>query len=398
MIEVREAREEDRDSAIKVMWKSHEQTTPYRETREADWVKRWHTPENEDWGFVAVDGDRVVALVNFFASENNLIRGQPVRSSCVCGVATDPAYRRRGLIRKIYELAFPAMRERGMVLSILDPFYQLFYEKFGYTLAEKRMKHVFKPEHLRPTKGPSDIEAREIQGLEDLDKLAQVERAMARFGSRLFFPKHLLEKQAKEGDPFGYLLERGSEPVGSVKFWFRKAGEDVAGTVGFTRYTTDDVFPAIVELVYKHLPNIGQATWYTDQDVPVRHFMKYTEDVQSYSIGSMMMRVVDFEGYCRSISVPSSAKASIVVELKDEQCSWNTGKYKLVPNRGRLQIESVDTAADIVLDALQVSKVVSGLIPASVLRAFGEIQCSKAIANTLESIFPEDVFLSYLRF
>ena len=111
-----------------------------------------------------------------------------------------------------------------------------------------------------------------------------------------------------------------------------------------------------------------------------------------------MMRVVDFEGYCRSIVVPKDSTESVIVELKEDQCPWNEGIYKLAPGDGKLDVEKSNEDPEITLNPYQLSEVISGISPAMQLREFREIECSQETARRLESIFPEDVFYSYVRF
>ena len=110
------------------------------------------------------------------------------------------------------------------------------------------------------------------------------------------------------------------------------------------------------------------------------------------------MRVIDFEGYCRSISIPEDSTQTVVLELKDDQCPWNTGVYKVIPSDGSLNVETSSSDPDIVLTPYQLSEIISGITPANRLREYDEIECSKETAMRLESIFPEDVFYSYVRF
>lgn len=50
----------------------------------------------------------------------------------VSGVATLPEFRNRGLVRELFQFAFPQMEQRGEPISLLVPFNYPFYEKFGY--------------------------------------------------------------------------------------------------------------------------------------------------------------------------------------------------------------------------------------------------------------------------
>ncbi len=401
MPEIREAKETDRESAARVLWKAFEAGETYENVLKQDWIKRWNQPEKNEWAYIAADGEKVVANLAFFASENNIIRGKPVRFAGVWAVATEPSYRRSGLVRGLFDKAFPRMKEEGCVLTILDPFYRPFYEKFGYAIAEKRAKHVFKKEHLRIGTISDKIECREADSKNDVKKIQKVEQSMARFGSRFFVFEHRLSELVEKGNFL--ILEKDGDPVGTVWFSFSDShrGSDLSEyilTVGYTRYISDEIFPSIVEQVRNHSVNVDKVSWYTDLDTPVRHFFSDIHEANSFQIGSMMMRVIDIEGYCRSIAVPHEASESVVIELKDKQCPWNTGIYKISPNDGVLEIEKSSNNPDIILDPFQLSEVISGISPPNRLREFREISCSADTAEKLEKIFPEDVFYSYVRF
>ncbi len=398
MIKVREAHEEDRKSAVRVMWKAFEAQRNLEEVEKEEWIERWNRPENEDWAYVAVDNDKVVANMCFFASKemNNIIRGNPLRFAAVWAVATDPAYRNQGFIRKLFKAAFLRMRRENIYLSILDPFKRSFYEQFDYALGEQRAKHIFAPSQLRTGSVRKDIETRELTSNDDAKKVLEVNRSMTRFGSRFWGSNEYISSVIKRGHFF--LFETDSEPVGTVAFHFAEHHPVYNLTVGSTRYKYDDVFPSIIKLVSDHSVNAAKVTWYTDYQTPVRHYFSDYSTTESHIIGSMMMRIIDFEEYCRAITTSVQATNRVVIEIKDQYCTWNSGIFIITPNDGRLEIEKTDQEPDIKLSAFQLSKVISGVSPPLMLRSLGEISCSKDTADNLEAIFPADKFVSYVRF
>ncbi len=396
MIRVREARNEDRESAIRVLWKAFESTQSFEDILKQEWIKRWHQPEDNDWAYVAVDSDKVVANLCFFKTDRNIIRGRPIPFAGVWAVATDPAYRRKGIVRDLFQHVFPIMRNLEIPLTILDPFNRPFYEKFGYALAERRTKHVFKQNALRAVTPSGRITSREITNEKDVDKILEVEKTMARFGSRFFQFRREYVRMIKENH--FYLLEKGPKPVGTVKFWFDKAERGFKLIAGILRYTTDEALPSIIELVRNHGVNAKEISLWADTETPVRHFIDDIHKTDSFQIGSMMMRVIDFESYCRSISVPKDATETVTIELKDNMCEWNNGVYAITPNGESLDVVRNSSDAEIILDALQLSKVIAGQVPPIMLEQFNEISCSKETARNLEAIFPSDNFVSYCRF
>ena len=113
-----------------------------------------------------------------------------------------------------------------------------------------------------------------------------------------------------------------------------------------------------------------------------------------------MMRVVDLEGYTSSIKIPEQATESIVLKMQDELCPWNQGTFRLTPSSGSLEIERLDDSveAEISMNPLQLSETIGGLTPATTLHGLSKLDCTKAVADNLEAIFPADSFVSYQRF
>jgi len=399
MYETREAKEEDRDSAIRLLWKAHEVTSSLDEVRKADWTEHWANPEERDWAYVALDGKEVVSNVSFFEDTTNVIRGNMVPFSAVWGVATLPQHRRKGLVRKLFIESFKDMREKGMSLSILAPFYKYYYERFGYQLAESRVKHEFPRNLLRLTKGDPKITNRELTNTSAVSTCLKMEESMSRFGSRNFHTKSTIERMIKENHY--HLFERDGQPVGTVKFHFFKVkDEHIDLGVYATAYTSVDVFPSIVELVGYYATNATKIRWYTDPEVPVRYYQDDLQHWDSVEWGGMMMRIVDIEKYCNTIKVPTNATESFTLKLSDDMAPWNTGTFKLVPSSGRLEIERLDDSIepDVSIDTLQLSEMIGGLTPATTLRGLGKLDCTQDVAKHIEAVFPADSFVSYQRF
>jgi predicted acetyltransferase len=399
MYKFREAKEEDRNSAIRLLWKAHEVTTDLDEVRKASWTKNWQNPDKRDWSYVALDGKEVVSNVSFFEDTTNIIRGRMVPFSAVWGVATLPQHRRKGLVRQLFVDSFKSMREKGMSLSILAPFYKYYYERFGYQLAESRIKHEFPRRLLRLVKGNPKITNRELTDTSEVSTCLKMEEAMSRYGSRNFHTMFTLEQMIKENHY--HLFECDGEPVGAVKFHFFKVKEDhIDIGVYATSYTSLDVFPSIVELVGHYAANATTIRWYTDPQVPVRYYMDDLQKWDTVDWSGMMMRVVDIEKYCAAINVPKDAIESFTIKLSDEMAPWNTGTFRLVPNSGKLEIERLDDSieSDVSIDPLQLSEVIGGLTPATTLRGLGRLDCSQEVAERIEAAFPADSFVSYQRF
>ncbi len=399
MYDIRKARETDRDAVVQVLEKALGPLETFSEGWVEGWRKYWYKPENEDWAYVATYNGRVVANLSFFVNDEfNNIRGTPVRFGGVWAVGTEDEHRRKGLLKGLYNKAFPDMKEKGVVLSILDPSpyhgAQIAYERCGYALAEKRVKHVFPPRALRPVKGNQDITVRELDDADEYKKISELEFTMCRYGSRVFsWP--LLFIQEIQSDHF-YILERGSEPVGCVKLSFKPDGTVL--TVSKAYFKSNDVLPSIIELIVKNSSKITSVEWTCEPQIPVQYYFHNINRLKTHNTGTMMMRVVDFEGYGKAIQVPETVK-ELILALTDTQCPWNEGVYNLNSYKGVLTAEKIENkSAEVTLNPFQLSQVVSGLTPPSVLQELGMISCSPKTAQKLDALFPVDSFMSYFRF
>ena len=116
--------------------------------------------------------------------------------------------------------------------------------------------------------------------------------------------------------------------------------------------------------------------------------------------GTMMVRVIDFEAYCRQVMVSPDAAGTLVMALQDEYCAWNSGVYRVTARDGKLQVDHLEngTPPDVTLTAGQLSHLAGGLTPVGDLRALGVLDCSDPAGETLSGLFAPDNFFSYPRF
>jgi predicted acetyltransferase len=403
MYEIREAREEDRDSVVQVLTQALGSLETFREEWIESWKKYWFKPEYGDWAYVATYNGRVVANLSFFLNDGlNTIRGTPLRVGGVWAVGTEGEHRRKGLLKGLFNSAFASMNEKGIVLSILDPspYYgaQIAYETCGFALAESRVNHVFPPRALRPVEGNQDITARVFDDPDEYEKILKIERAMCRYGSRVFTWPAIFMEEIRSGH--FYILERCAEPVGCAKFSFTTSDDDAILSVSKTYFTSLDVLPSIIELIAQHSEKVTRVEWNCDAHIPVRYYVDNICKLRTQATGTMMMRVVNVEGYCKSIQVPENVTKELVMNLYDTQCPWNQGVYRLNCLGGVLHTERIDetTSTEITLDPFQLSQVTCGIVSPLVLQELGVISCPPETAQKLDAIFPVDSFTSYFRF
>jgi len=402
MYSIREAREEDREQSIQLLVKTFGDMGILEDSWIHSWKEYMNRPEDNDWNFVATLDDKVVANLAFFGNTNNIIRGKPVPFAGVWAVATAEEHRRKGILKNIYSVVFKDMKEKGLVLSILEPSpypgAQIAYEKFGYALAETYVILEFPPDALQSIEGPTSISARELTNTKEHTTIDMLSKEMAQFGSRVFvFPWMHIGSIEQGGF---YIFEENSKPVGSASLIFNERDDEKALNIHFNYLTSVSVLPSVVELVKNVSSDCSIIRWVTDPQFPILEYIQNIQKLTAKVSGKMMMRVVDFENYCSSIKVSSKCNERVTVKLIDNECPWNEGVFSLSANNGIIVVEKVRDSSkpDITLEPHALSLVIGGRTSAKMLRDLGKIDCTEKTAFKLDVLFPVENFISYFRF
>lgn len=358
-------------------------------------VRKWFDrPPDDRTIFAAMDGDILAASLMVVTGYDNRIRGSRLRFGGVAGVATLPEYRRERLVRGLFKQAFAMMNEKDVVFSALAPFSFQFYEKFGYAHAAQMNVYEFPPELLRRMKVPADVKIREAQEA-DREAMMNVQRSMARFGSRVFLPpEDLLDNGAHE-----YCLTRAGQVAGVLRLHFSSGGEEHSTMrVNHAWFASDDILPAIVDMVHRYGSQCEKIVWSIDPEVPLEYYLTEMGRAKRSRSGYMMTRVVKFAEFCRQIKVPLFAAEPVVVSIEDDHCPWNNGVFQLTPVSGRLEIAPTDKEPELHLDPLHLTHAVSGLLTANRLHRLGGLPCAAAAAERFTRIFPPESYVTYVDF
>ena len=103
------------------------------------------------------ENDEPVAVASCIPLTQN-VRGKIFRSGGIADVATYPEARRKGYAKKLLQHHLIEMKERKQVFSVLYPFNERFYEKFGYITLPQIKTARFSPNIL------TDLLSIEIEG------------------------------------------------------------------------------------------------------------------------------------------------------------------------------------------------------------------------------------------
>lgn len=399
--QIEKATKNDLEDIRKVLWSAFDRISPLEKFELSEWFKDF----NHYYSLVIRDKGEIVSnlCVRFYEAT---IRGVDLTIGGIGDVATDPLYRNRGFVRELTIQAFKEMKEQGIVISTLHPFKMSFYEKFGFATVETIDRYDIKAENFRELPLAEGMTIHELTDPKEASILDALQRTMSRFGSMVYFRMEELEKLIET--PNCYLIKQNGNPIGWVKFWIYSVGfarEKLA--TNFCAFKTNEALQAIVHLMrvfalefdatsefnYDGVP----CMWEGIPNIPIQEFVKDRFALKVQRVGGFMIRVIDFQKYCELIKIPANVEKTVVIEINDRFCDWNSGIWKLTPKNGKLIITKTNDKSEISIDDLMLSRIIGGLTPAKTLLAVGLIHCSQETAKNLEAIFPQEYFYVWNR-
>ncbi len=397
--EIREAREDDRKQVTSLLTREFKAIGSFEEEWLEYYTNYWNKPEYGEYAFVALAGSDVIGDLAFHVNDcMNVIRGKAIRFAGVCAVATDARHRRKGALRGMQEAAFQKMNEMGIVAAILDPSAyqgaQIAYERLGYAPAEDRIKIDFLPGMLRETVAAGKVTSSLVEDSDESKEISEIEKSMGRYGSRVFTWPLFFANMIESGG--FYILESGGQPVACARI---VVDNERKAKVTNTYFTDEKDLTSIINLVVAETSDCDYVSWTIDGGIPLRHYVSNVKKVKIENAGSMMLRIVNFAGYCNAIEFRNDVEAALSIRVKDPECPWNEGDYALELSDGTLLLESLGRASkpEVTLTPFQLSLLAGGLYSPMQLQKYGIIPCTSETASKIECIFPADSFVSYPR-
>jgi predicted acetyltransferase len=356
----------------------------------ADEGREYYDPEKRprldpDLVYVAeVDGEpRATATVLPLES---FVDGRPVPMGGVAAVATHPAYRRRKLAGGLMRAILDAMRERGIHLSMLDPFEHAFYRAYGWELANDAVLYTLKPLQLARCDEQRDVRGYREEDLPRLRELHDRRGAAHQLCVRRdekYWSKLLSEDgreaavYAPDGEVRGYALYRhkewpeGREPQRTLYL------EEVV-------WSTPASYRALLSFAGSYDPGEFDVRHYTSPGERLHPYLR-SAHVKAELQPDNMLRLVDVAGALRLLKRP--AESPLVLEVSDDGVPKNAGEYTL-GEAGEV-VRGSEAAERVALDVRQLAQLYAGYLSAGQLHRSGLLNPgSRRALELLDGLFP----------
>ena len=347
-------------------------------------VERQRVAFEADRSLAVFDGDRIVGTAGSFSFELTLPGGSTPPVAAVSYVSVLPSHRRRGLLSALMRCQLDDVRERGEPLAVLTASEGAIYGRFGYGVATMGAEHELERVRagLRPDSPPPSGSTR----LVDEDESAKL------------FP--LIHEQWRRTQPGEVSRTAGfwemvlqADPLEDRKgSWFRAVHEGPAGPDAYAIYRVEPSWDH--EVAASHLfvdemcaldaaAEAGLLSFLCGVDLVEHiHFEnRPTDDPLRWLLADprrlRTVRVRDWL-WARPVDVAAALAARryrvadrLVLEVADELCPWNHGRWVVEGGPDSASAEPAATAdPDLALGPAELGAVlVGGVAPSALARA-----------------------------
>jgi predicted acetyltransferase len=322
----------------------------------------WQRTFEADRAIAAYDGDRIVGTAGILGFELTVPGGMlPAAGVTIVGV--QPTHRRRGILRRMMRLQLDAIHAKGEPLAILWASEGNIYQRFGYGLAAlragvniERHRSGFRLPHV-PSGSIRFVDGGEALRLfpaiyerERLIRPGFFDRTRTYWEAE-FFPDP--EHWRRGASPaFHILHETGGEPDGYARYRIRDEWETAGSKSALTVVELMATNPAARLDLWRYLLDVDLIarieTWNLATDDPLQLVVAEPRRLRMDLGDALWLRVVDVAAALAGRRYRSDG--GLVLEVADEFCPWNDGRWSLQVEAGLPRAEPATDAAHVACD------------------------------------------------
>src|SRR5690348_15077034 len=348
-------------------------------------VERDMKPVELDRLIVAFDGDQMAGTAAAY-TRRVTVPGGPVPAAAVTWVSVGPTHRRRGVLTAMMRHQLDDVRARGdEAIAILWASEAPIYGRFGYGLSSEATNLTVRSRDVRLTAPPAPGRYEEVPPLDARSAVRAVfeHNRTARAGmldrGDVWWDLRLTELDAHRkgasklrcvvhrdpaGTPDGYALYR-------VKQEWNERGPN--GEVQVREMLATG--PAAHAAVWHYLLSLDLTRTVSvnlvDPGDPLTHMVHDARALDLASGAGLWTRLVDVPRALAGRSYLSPV--DVVLEVADDFCPWNAGRYRLTGDRTGARCERTEDPADLTLTSTELGAAYLGGTTLATLGAAGRV-------------------------
>ncbi|WP_158846244.1 GNAT family N-acetyltransferase [Saccharothrix deserti] len=363
-----------------------------------DQLERWRDIFEPERHHGVFDGDELIGGGGIQSREITVPGAGPRPVAAVTSVGVKPGHRRRGVLTRVMRAQLHGLHEEGReAVAALWASEAAIYPRFGYGLAAEFARlEVPSGAKFRPGVSVGGERVREVSRDEAMPVMKAVYEAIrpSRTGwlSRVdgnWNHQFADTERDREGlTAFRYVLHPQGYAVYRVKADWQERGPRNELHVKEIAARTDEAYAAI----YRYLLDVdmvGELKFFTASDDPVVHLLEDPRLALRSRSDSLWVRVVDVDRALTQRRYASDVDA--VLEVSDEFCPWNAGRWRFTVKDGEATVQRVDDDADVVLDVQALGAAyLGGTRLTSMARAQRVREVTEGVVNALSHAFSGD--------
>jgi predicted acetyltransferase len=312
----------------------------------------------------AFDGPELAGHAGVFTLDLTVPGGQ-VPAAGVTWVMVSPVHRRRGVLAALMDRQLNHLRDQGEAVAVLWASEPAIYPRFGYGLASRRLSLRVPRAHaaLRPTRGSGPGRRLRVGDVAELrPACVQVYEALRSRRPGMVSRSEGAWRETAQDDP----SDRGGgsavrcvlaeapdgAPLGYA--WYRTSptwnSGQPGGPVDVREVLTDDV--ATTRAVMSFLLDIDLTSqtnlWNLPLDHPLPAMLADPRRATPTLLDSLWVRLVRLDEAVQARCL--STEVDVVVEVADERCPWNAGRWRLAGGPAGAAVSRSSDPPDLSLD------------------------------------------------
>jgi len=325
-------------------------------------IPHWESLFEPERAIAAYDGDRIVGTAGAF-SYDLTVPGGILPAAGVTIVGVHPTHRRRGILRRMMRLQLDGIHDRGEPLAILWASEGSIYQRFGYgmsTFAARVTVEQSRSAFRVPHTPAGTIRFVDMEEAKHLFPPIYDAVVPTRSGFYARTPAYWDAEVLRDPDhwrrgashAFHVVHEVGGVPDGYARYRVRESWDDVGSkstVIVVERHATN---PAAHLDLWRFLLDIDLVAkleaWNIAVDDPIVVSALEPRRLQLSLGDGLWLRVVDVAPALAGRRY--AADGRLVLEVSDEFCPWNDGRWSLAIENGVPIVEPTTDAADLACD------------------------------------------------
>ncbi|GAA4558070.1 GNAT family N-acetyltransferase [Planotetraspora kaengkrachanensis] len=348
---------------------------------------RWRELAEIDRSLAAFDGELMVgctAAITFTMT----VPGGPIPVAGVTAVGVLPSHRRRGVLSALMTRQLHDLHENGEAVAALYASEAGIYGRFGYgRAADALFFRIPKRGSEFVRNAPTDpaLRLRVAKPAEELPRLRKVFDSVrtlrpglyARSDARWRIEVLSDEEHDRAGTgPLRCMIAEDDEGPRGYALFRVKTGytdHDVAdGELRLRELFASD--PAAYAMLWRSVLDRDLCSrvfaWSRPVDDPIIHLLAEPRNLNAGWLDELWVRLVDVDRALASRSY--AAPADLVIEVEDDICPWNAGRWRLTTAKG--SCERTDDPADLTLPVTVLGAAYLGGRPLTALAEAGIVR------------------------